>query len=125
MSVRIRINSNEFLKEAKQTVDGLTKERFRECGPAIGETFVQICTKFVPWDTGTLAGSGGTTMEGDSIRVHWSEEKDGHDIAHMMYYDEPREWSHDGERTSYWAETAMAKEGETFKVRCQKILNGR
>ena len=132
MSVRVRINSNQFLREAKKAVGGVSKERYRECGPEIGEEFVQICTPFVPYRDGILAGSGDTTMEGDSIRVHWAEEKKGYDIAHMMYYDddgsgEPdtKAWGHTPPQTSYWAETAMTYEGDTFRARCESILNGK
>lgn len=122
MSVKITVPDKEFVEEAEQIIGQLARDRYNERRLEIGEEFVQICTPFVPWDTGTLASSGHAYISGqDDLRVIWSRSKKGKDIASMQYYN--RNYQHTGDRTDHWDKAAMEYESDTFATRVQEILN--
>ena len=137
MSVRVSVpNLNAFIREASKAADEKAMQRYNERQLEIGELFVQMCTKFVPFDfdnhTGNhLAYSGQAFIEGkDRLRVRWSRQKTStsgktagntYDIASMQYYGEG--YVHDPPRTHHWNQTMMRVDGSVFRTRAQEILN--
>lgn len=119
--VRVAVDKS-YIKNAEEVVDFTVHERYAECGDAIGEEFIEICTPFVPWKTGTLASSGHVVNTSkNEIAVAWNETKKGFDVARRQYY---HEYAHDGVRTDHWDKATMAYEGDTFARRVEGILNG-
>lgn len=121
MAVRVSVpNLNSAIHQATKTVDEIARQRFIEKGLDIGETFVQMCTKYVPWKTGELAGSGRAYLEDDRIRVSWSKKREEYDIAWLQYH---MDYNHDEPRSPEWDKKMLAMEGEVFRNRVQRILN--
>ena len=124
MSVRVVVpNLNSFVHQATKDVDEIARQRFIEKGLDVGELFVQMCTKYVPWKTGALATSGRAYLEGDRIRVRWSKEKGSYDIAWLQYN---IDYKHsDPNRSAEWDKKMLSLEGEVFRKRAERILNGK
>ena len=77
--------SKSTLKNASTDIKALVGERFAECADDIGEIFIEICTPFVPYDSGELINSGHVVSGGkDELQVAWNRSKEGKDIARMM-----------------------------------------
>jgi hypothetical protein len=124
MSVRVTVpNLNKVMHQATKNADEITRQRFIEEGLNIGEEFVQMCTKYVPWKTGALAGSGHAYLEGDRIRVSWSKKKGQWDIAWLQYN---LDYKHeDKNRGPEWDKRMLDINGEVFRKKVQDLLNGK
>lgn len=124
MSVRVSVpNLNRVMHQATKEADEIARQRFIEKGLDVGELFVQMCTKYVPWKTGDLATHGHAYLEGDRIRVIWSKKKGQWDIAWLQYH---RKYNHtDPDRGMEWDKRMLAMEGGVFTKRAEKILNGK
>ena len=121
--VRVTVDKS-YKKNAENVVDYTLHERYAECGNAIGEEFIRVCTPFVPLRTGELASSGHVVNTSkDEVAVAWNKSKKGFDIARRQYYND--EYAHSGRRTDHWDQAAMAYEGDTFYKRVENILNGK
>ena len=120
--VRVTVDKS-YQKNAQNAVESICYNQFGENAYDIGETFIQICTPYVPWRTGELAGSGHVVNTSkDELSVAWNKSKNGFDIAREQYY---HPHNHLEGRTDHWDQTAMEYSGELFRQRCEKILNGR
>lgn len=125
MSVKVYVNKFQ-IREAMDIVSDIAKQRFCDNRLAIGEEFVQICTKYVPFDekneTEThLAYSGHAYISGkDELKAVWSRTKKGFDVANAQYYGA---YNHTPPREGHWDQAAMYYEGETFRKRVEAILN--
>ena len=118
--VRVTVDKS-FNKNAENAVNLIAKERFNEHKHEIAEEFIQICTPFIPLDTGQLIASGHVVNSGkDEVAVAWNRSKRGFDVAREQYY---HPHNHTGMRTDHWDQAAMAYEGDTFIARCEQILN--
>lgn len=129
MSVRVSVpNLNSCVNAITKGTDDAILQEFRAKGLEIGEVFIQMCTKYVPWKTGTLAGSGKSYVEGDRIRVSWSREEHGFDVAQAQYYGEGYNHNHsdratnNGLRTDHWDKAMLNYEGDVFMDRFEDIL---
>lgn len=122
-SVRVSVpNINSQIRQATKGVDEIVRERYRERQLSIGELFVQMCTRYVPWRSGELASSGKAYIEGqDRLRVRWSKENNGYDYAKIQY--DNHDYTHSNGRTAEWDKTMLTHEGELFYKRVEDILN--
>ena len=121
MSVRVSVpNLNSRINAITKGTDDAILQEFRAKGLEIGEVFIQMCIKYVPWKTGILAGSGNAYVEGNRIRVSWNREAHGVDIAQIQYYNE--DYKHDDLRTDHWDKAMLDYEGEVFYDRVEDIL---
>lgn len=129
MSVKVTVPKRP-IKAAINELGEVAERRYEKRRLKIGEAFVQICTKFVPWKTGEMARSGHAYISSkDEVRAVWSKSKKGVSISEIQYI-VPYNHEHNpplptdnGLRTDHWATAAMALEKETFKERCEEILN--
>lgn len=119
--VRVTVDKS-YQKNAQNAVESVCYNQFGKNAYAIGEAFIRICTPFVPWKTGELAGSGHVVNTSkDELAVAWNKSNKGFDIARAQYYNE--DYNHDGIRTDHWDKAAMSYEGDTFYKKVEDLLN--
>lgn len=110
------------LKNAEDAIESAVFDRWEECGPEIGEIFIQICTPFVPLKTGRLINSGHVVNSSKSgIYVAWDATRKGFDYARRQY---STPYSHPLQGIDHWDQYAMAQEGDTFIARVERELKG-
>ena len=121
--VRVIVDKS-YQKNAENAVESICYNQFGKHAHEIGETFIRICTPFVPWRSGGLAGSGHVVNTSkEELSVAWSKTVRGYDVARRQYSDE--NLSHTAPRTAHWDKTAMSYEGETFRRNVERILNSK
>ena len=120
MSVKVRVDTKS-IKDGILQIDKATEQRYNKRRLDIGEIFVQLCTPYVPRDTGQMADSGHAYVNASGqLAAIWSRSKRNFDIANAQYYGD---YNHTPPQTGLWAQQAMFDKGDEFRVRVAQLMN--
>ena len=128
MSVKVRVDTKS-IKDGILQIDKATERRYNKHRLDIGEIFVQLCTPYVPRDTGQMADSGHAYVNASGqLAAIWSRSHKNFDIAYHQYYDgtfqkDDGYYTHTPPQTKYWAQQAMFDRGDEFRVRVAQLMN--